>query len=715
MASATMMIETEKHTLFEPNQSANAPADAAWIESQIRISESPSVAAYVVNHLHLADDPKFVRSESGLFDKLLNRIGWGPPAPQSDAERAAKATSLLMSQLRIHRVGPSYIIAIDFHSHDAEQATKVANTVIDGYIFDQLNAKYQANRRAGDWLQERLQALREQAASAERAVVDFKAKNNIVAASGTLINEKQLSEITSELATARAHASDVQARFNRIDAIQQAYRPDRSSGGADETISDALSNSIITSLRTKYLEYVRRESEYAAKYGKNHIATVNLRNMIDDIRRSIYDELGRIQESYRSEYQIAKQHQDEMEKALAGLISQTQETNQAQVTLFSLEAAAKSYRKLYDDFLQRHTEAVQQQSFPISYARPVAAASVSKTFPQPAMVWFAAVGVGGMLGVGLGLLREMMDGRFRTREQVRSVIDADCLAMIPKMDDPKKLFRSRQLRRYASIAMPTVDGVGVRTVRRAPEMLWPDDDSQSSPYADALRAIKLDLDHRANARSDEDHEKKARFINATGVIGLTSCLSGEGKSTTAAGMASLIARSGRRVVLVDADVRSRALSSALAPDASVGLLDVIAKRVPVADALWNDPGTNMAFIPTVTNPDLPNAADLLASEDARAFFRALRLKYEYVIVDLAPLISMVDIRATARLIDSYLLVIKWGETKIDAVRYALRHAPQVRQNIIGAVLNKVNMAALRHYDSYGANYYYGRYGAHSAN
>ena len=176
-------------------------------------------------------------------------------------------------------------------------------------------------------------------------------------------------------------------------------------------------------------------------------------------------------------------------------------------------------------------------------------------------------------------------------------------------------------------------------------------------------------------------------------------------------MASLIARSGRRVVLVDADVRNRTLSSALAPDASVGLLDVIAKRVPVADALWNDPATNMAFIPTVTNPDLPNAADVLASEDARAFFRALRLKYEYVIVDLAPLISVVDIRATAHLIDSYLLVIQWGETKIDAVRYALQHAPQVRQNIVGAVLNKVNMAALRHYDSYGANYYYGRYGA----
>ena len=73
---------------------------------------------------------------------------------------------------------------IDFRSQNQEQAIKIANAMIDGYIFDQLNAKYQANRRAGDWLQERLQALREQAAAAERAVIEFKAKNNIVAAGG---------------------------------------------------------------------------------------------------------------------------------------------------------------------------------------------------------------------------------------------------------------------------------------------------------------------------------------------------------------------------------------------------------------------------------------------------------------------------------------------------------------------------------------------------
>src|SRR5262249_13622211 len=157
-------------------------------------------------------------------------------------------------------------------------------------------------------------------------------------------------------------------------------------------------------------------------YGKNHAAVVNLRNQIRDIRRSIRDELGRIEETWKSEHQIAKKKQDELEKSFTTLISQSTQTNQAQVALFSLEAAAQSYRKLYDNFLQRHTETVQQQTFPISDARSVSPAAISKISPSALPVWIMTIFAGGMLGVGLGASREVMDRGFRTREQVRSVL-----------------------------------------------------------------------------------------------------------------------------------------------------------------------------------------------------------------------------------------------------------------------------------------------------
>jgi polysaccharide biosynthesis transport protein len=161
-------------------------------------------------------------------------------------------------------------------------------------------------------------------------------------------------------------------------------------------------------------------------------------------------------------------------------------------------------------------------------------------------------------------------------------------------------------------------------------------------------------------------------------------------------------------VLLDCDLRHPSLSRALAPDASVGFLDVVAGRLDLADVVWNDPVTNMAFLPAGARPGMPHATESLTSEAAKSLFDTLQREYDYVIVDLAPLVASVDVRATLGLIDSYILVIEWGATKVDAVQYALRNAPGIQANIVGAVLNKVDMNVIGRYDSHGANYYYGQ-------
>jgi len=159
---------------------------------------------------------------------------------------------------------------------------------------------------------------------------------------------------------------------------------------------------------------------------------------------------------------------------------------------------------------------------------------------------------------------------------------------------------------------------------------------------------------------------------------------------------------------LDCDLRHPSLSRILAPGASAGFSDVIAGKLDLAEVVWRDPATNMEFLPAGHERGVANATEILTSSAAKSLFDTLQIKYDYVIVDLAPLAASVDVRATCALIDSYVLVIEWGTTKIDAVRYALRNAPGVQANILGAVLNKVNMAAMGRYDSYGAHYYYGQ-------
>ena len=590
-ASATMMIETGKNPLKE-SLLGNAIPDAGWIESQVGVLKSQPVAVYVAKQLRLADDPQFLRPPMGPVDKLLDRLGWGPSEPTSEADRFAAAVGAVMGGLDVRRIGQSYILLISYRSQSPELALKVANAMVDAYIFDQLNAKYQANRRAGDWLQERLQALREQAATAERAVIEYKTKNNIVSTgAGTLMNEKQLSEISGQLAAARARTSDVQTRLDRVQVVRQALQQERPAAPVDETISEAMTNPIITHLQERYLDLKNREADWSARYGKNHTAVVNVRNQIRDIRTSMREELGRIEETYKSELEVAKNRQAELENGLAKLISQSTVTNQAQVVLFSLEAQAQSYRKLYDNFLQQHTQTVQQQSWPISDARPVSPASVAKTWPRAGLVWTLAVMAGGMLGVGLGAFREIRDRGFRTRDQVRSVLGTECLALVPLLRNRRKrlLISSLRMRvfpgwqslelpssRRPELARSDIAGRAVsRCIGAAPKIMHMIIEEPSSLYAEAIRAIKLGIDQRNGAQGAK-------------MVGLTSCVASEGKSSIAAAVAMLIARGGARVALVDCDVSHPTLSRALAPNASIGLLEVLAGKANLGDAVWCD-------------------------------------------------------------------------------------------------------------------------------
>jgi polysaccharide biosynthesis transport protein len=707
-ASATMMIESRKGPLDGP---ANAiPLDAAWFETHLQNLKSVNVLGYVVKQLNLADDPEFLRSEAAPLDRLLSRIGWSAPAPNSDAERVNRAVELVAKGLKAQRIGQSYMIKIDFDGHNPELDAKIANEMVNAYIFDQMNAKYQASRRAGDWLQERLQNLRDQAAAAERAVVQFKAKNNMVSAGdGTLINEKQLGEISGDLGKASAHAADLQARLERMEAVRQSYQQEYSTGqrglAVDESFSEAMSNGIISPLRAKYLDLINREADWSARYGPNHVAVVNLRNQIRDIRRSIYDELGRIQETTRSELEIAKKRQNELEKAMTNAVSKTQDTNQAQVTLFSLEAAAKSFRSLYDSFLRQHTESVQEQTYPISDARLISSAAVTQTGPQQLKTWLATIFFGAMFGVGFGALRELLDRGFRTGEQVKSVLNTECLALIPRLGQgsgvrPFSAGRATQLAFGAkSLLLPSPSGGVVDDEDHGgSRILWAAVNAPNSAYADAIRSIKLSLDSGPEAGCN--------------VMGLTSYLPTEGKSTIAMGVASQMAQGGRRVLLIDCDVRNPSLSRALSPNAKVGLLEVVVGEADLARAVRTDPATKLAFLPMVPNKNLGNPTELLASRETKLLIDSLKSSYDYIIIDMAPLISTVDVLAVSRFTQSYVLVIEWGATKMDAVRHALDNAPSVQMKMLGAVLNKVDFASLGRYDTHGAyhGYYYGRGG-----
>jgi succinoglycan biosynthesis transport protein ExoP len=649
-ASATMMMDARRGQLFQQSLLTDAPADSAWVDSQIGILKSKNVALNVVRQLRLAEDVEFIQPAPAPLDMALGpvyqRLGWAPDQPKSEAERAAQATGVVEGGLDIRRLGLGYLIKIDFRGRNPEQAVKIANAVVDAYVLDEMNSQYQTYRRGSDWLQDRLQTLREQTAAAERAVVEFKKTNHIVSAGGRLMSDQDLSDINSQLSSARARVADIQARLGRIETILRADEPDLTD---EATVNDTLSNPIITKLRGQYLDFANRLADWSVKYGKNHQAVVNIRSQMKDLRRSIMDELGRIAETYKSEYVIAKRRLDEQEARLTAAVSQSRDASQAQIALNSLESSAQSYRKLYDNFLGLYTQSVQQQLFPVSEARLISpAAGALKSYPRNWLVWTFALLAGGMFGAGIGALREFMDRAFRTAEQVHSMLNLECMALAPLLvAKPRKRFRPQ-------IAAGTTT---TRRIRFDLEILSTVTNAPVSPFADALRSVKF-----ATNRS--------RGMSSCKVVALTSSLPGEGKSTMAVGMAQIAARAGR-TILVDCDLRNPFLSRALAPQASVGLLHVLLGRCPLDEAVCIDPRNDLTFLPAVAIPDLPVASEILTGDLMRNLFLDLKRNYDHVVLGLSPLVAW-DVRATADLIDAYVLVIEWGRTKIDVVQKALR-------------------------------------------
>ncbi|MDH2356828.1 Wzz/FepE/Etk N-terminal domain-containing protein [Bradyrhizobium sp. SSUT112] len=734
-STAALIIDSRKmQGLQQQSVGSDTPIDSSMVDSQVEILKSETIALAVIKDLRLVDDAEFTGSEGGLLSGVFGLFtSLFPDPPRSDYVSLRIALTRFQSRLTIKRLGMSYVIEISYQSQSPARAAAIANAVAEAYIVDSLESKYQASRRAAVWLQDRMKELRAQASTAERAVADYKAKNNIVDAGGRLLTEQQLAEINSSLTVARSQRAEAQARLGRITAILKSDDDDRNVILNDlATVTDTMQNPVITKLRQTYLDYAAKESDWANRYGSTHLAVVNLRNQMREIRHSIKDELRRTAESYKSDLEIAKSREEASQKSLNDTIALSNDTSQAQIVLRDLESNAQSARALADNFLQLYMVSVQQQSFPITEARVITQASVplTKSSPKTLLILLAAIAAGTILAALTGVLRDMMDRVFRTISQVEQLLHVPCLASIPAIDAngsqavASGTFRAERQGIYSRLwafagrrrSLPASDAgrsgpnapfmkvesgdrhpshgdrllVGTKSVGRAVI------NSPFSRFAEGVRSIKLAAD-------------LANFGSSNKVLGVTSALPNEGKSTISEALAQVSAQSGARTILVDGDIRNPSLTARLSPDAQYGLIDLVLGKSDLQSVVWVDPQTGLHFLPCVIASRFSNSGDMLASPQMQGLFRQLNEQYDRIVLDLSPLAPVIDVRATGSLVGSYILVLEWARAKIDIVERVLNEAPVVRERLLGAVLNKVNLAVMNRYDLHQGGYYYNKY------
>ena len=453
-ARADMIIDTKRVTWTQSEMaSENRAIDDASVESEIETTKSEKVATTVIDRLRLQEDPEFIGSESpGLVHRMVSLFSSsaGRKKELSKDELMQRVLATLQANLRVTRVGRSYVEQISYTSLDPDKAARIANAFADAYIEDQLQAKFDATKRASAWLEQRIGELRQQASDAYRAVQDFKSENSIIiGVDGKLASEVELDQLGIALAKARADTSQARAKLDRITRVLE-QRSDKESHIPDPVVTDALSSPVITKLRQQFLDNQNRESEWSGRYGKDHQAARNLRAEMAALQRAIWDELSRIAESYKSELQIARSQEDAIDRRMIEVFQKSGATRQSQVRLRELETAASTYRGIYQTFLSRFTQSVQQQSFPSTEARVVTMASPprSPSSPKPALTIALAALCGISLGIMSAFAREQMNRKIHTRAQLEKLLGTTCLAVLPAFPKQKSLIgKQRRMQR----------------------------------------------------------------------------------------------------------------------------------------------------------------------------------------------------------------------------------------------------------------------------
>ncbi|RWH78522.1 MAG: polysaccharide biosynthesis tyrosine autokinase [Mesorhizobium sp.] len=706
MAMSRVLIDEGLNKVVDEVSAASVSmqTDSA-ILSQIEILHSARLAAVVVDKQKLDQNDAFMDPPTSAVSKAADFVRGvvryfrpSPAVGTTDVTQLDPATRdamiassrrdyailKLQNEVQAERIGRSYVISIAYQATDPALATAVTKAYAEAYLADQLDASFDATERAAVWLQGRLTELRESSQAAALAVEKFRAEHGLAVDDGQLISDKQLSDLNGQLIEAQADTARASARYQQYKSIVES--------GSDNAFRDAAisadqpSNSVISTLKTRYLTVAKRQQDIEANFGAEHPQAVALAKEKADISAQIFGELKQLTESYRNEYEVALARETALRANVALAAGKSSIDNQSQVKLRELEQKATALSTLYQTFLGRYEEASQQQSFPVGKIRVISDATLPKSAATPRMsiVLGLSLVLGVMMGAGVGGLNEFRERFFRTGEDVRDRVGLKFLGYLPIIGS-KVVRDDRRDDGQADAKTAQSPSAAERRARMRVSI-----DAPASMFAETLRSAKIAFDVVMEGQGSR-------------VIGVVSVLPGEGKSTVAANLAGLLAANGSKTLLVDGDLRNPGLSRSLGMEAEQGLMEAV-----VSGQTWQSVGkidrqTKLAIVPAVPRGHFSHTSELLSSAGMRRFIDNAKETFEYIIVDLPPLGPVVDAKAFAPLADGFVLVTEWGRTPRAMVQSILSSESYIANKIVGVVLNKVDLKKLAKYGSIGGS------------
>ncbi|MFH0813616.1 MAG: polysaccharide biosynthesis tyrosine autokinase, partial [Pseudomonadota bacterium] len=677
-ATAQVLIEKENPNVMNIEEvlKVNA-ADQDYYQTQYEILKSKSLALKVIKALSLKESPEFTSPKNGFSLRaiLSSLFGWIKKVTSSAGEPNAQSSNpdkeynqliaAYLQKLKVEPIRNSRLVNVSFEGKESRIITQIANTHAQLYIRSNLERRFSASEDAVAWLNERMEEVKKKLQETEEALQEYREKEELVSID---FEERQgiilqsLNDLNTALTQAKTECFEKESLYSELKNFSSS--PEKIEG-----LPAVVANPLIQELKARHIELTGKYDKLSQKYGAEHPIMVRLSSEINTVKNKTSQEIRKIAQSIEIEYRIAAAKETSILEAMEEKKKEALELNQKQIQYNVLKREVETNRSLYESLLKRVKETSISEGLEATNIMVADPARVPDhpVKPRKAMNILLSIIVGLTLGVGLAFFFEYLDNTIKSPEEVTRYLKIPFLGVVGRFKKDSDTSGKAELIAHFQ---------------------------PKSNFSEAFRTIRTNL-----LFSSPDNEKRVLLI--------TSVLPLEGKTFLAANLAITFAQIGKKVLLIDADLRKPRIHTIFNLERSSGLSELLVGK---ESTIHSVDIPELKVITAGTIP--PNPAELLGSKKMKDLIEKAKDKFDAIVIDSPPLLSVTDAVEIATLSDGVIVIVRAESTPRPAIQRGIQHLTDVDAKVIGCVLNDVDFEKESYYYSYYHyyQYYYKYYG-----
>lgn len=632
--------------------------DDAFLQTQIQVLKSGNLAWQTVEQLRLGENINFIDPK-----KIANK---------NPIQQKVKLIDEFEDRLNVQLVPKTRMLMVGFDSPDPNLAALVSNSLVENYIDYNFRQKYAATRQASGWMEQQLDEVKAKVEQSQQALIDYERQHaiaNVGSKDRQSVEEQMLSDLSRDLTAAQADRIAKQSLYNQV----LENRAQIASLAQSELLQKLEENS--AQLREQYLDAL-------AQYGPNFPKVRRLKEQSAENQAQIVTEQDRVIERIRNDYLTAINREKLVINAVGRQKEVLSSANQLLVEHNLLQREFDANQQLYQNLMQRLKDATVSAGLRSTNLHQVDLALAPAEPVRPRKLLNVSIGalVGIMIGVVLAFAQEGLDGSIKSVEEVEALLPITSLGIIPLQRGTKGRMAYSLRARHNG----TAEAAGLAVVEKP-----------NSIFAEAYRSLRT-----AILLSLANCPPKTLLI--------TSAEMGDGKTTTALNLAAVLAQRKAPVLLVDGDMRKGSTAKLLNLSGEKGLSTVLTGIHTVDEAFHAHPLLPGLFV-MPAGPVPPRAADLLSDNRMLELLHHLSARFEHVVIDSPPVLSVTDATILSRIVDGVVVVVQTGVTFRGALLRTVRMLDVAGAKILGVMLNKFD----ERNQSYYSYYHYGRHRQYS--